>query len=309
MDQLSEERIRALRNEQSFFIPIIKILQENGGELEGVSQIDKLIPSYTDFTENEINFTKITEKGNKYTPYWFGRNFALKNLSLAGILTYGRNMPIKLTTDGLNIDANAINFEQDIYAKSRPYWEKKAEERKNRKADESTIEDLGEQDVSDLEKEVGQGWRNDILEAILNLNPYRFEQFSRGLLKRMGFDIDLVKGINKSGDGGIDGFAYCLDEQSLKTTRVAIQCKKYRDNPVGSADINNLRGAVDTHRADYGIFITTSYYSKDAIESSRAGGTPVTLIDGNKLIDLMIKYNFKVKEVVSYIADTDYFEA
>ena len=39
------------------------------------------------------------------------------------------------------------------------------------------------------------------------------------------------------------------------------------------------------------------------------GGTPVTLIDGNKLIDLMIKYNFKVKEVVSYIADTDYFEA
>lgn len=69
MDQLSEERIRALRSEQSFFIPIIKILQENGGELEGVSQIDKLIPSYTDFTENEINFTKITEKGNKYTPY------------------------------------------------------------------------------------------------------------------------------------------------------------------------------------------------------------------------------------------------
>lgn len=309
MENMPEARIRQLRDEKNFFGPILKMLQENGGELESISQIDKLIPVYTSFTDDDVHYSKITEKGNKFVPYWFGRNFALKNLQVAGYITYGRGLPVKLTVDGLGINVDSLDLERDIYTKTMPYWNKKAQERKEkRNAASATVESENDhEDMVALNEDANQEWRSAILDSIKNLDPYKFEQFSRGLLKKMGFDIDPVKGIRRSGDGGIDGFAYCLDDQSLKTTRVVIQCKKFTDNPVGSPDINNLRGAVDTHRADYGIFITTSYYSKDAVESSRAGGTPITLIDGNQLVDLMVKYKYKVKEIKIYIPDQEYF--
>lgn len=92
------------------------MLQENGGELSDIAQIGRLIPSYTDFTEDDMNYSEITSKGNKYRPYWFGRNFALKNLQIAGYLTYSRNEPVKLTPElaaiDHEIDLHNITFEQ-----------------------------------------------------------------------------------------------------------------------------------------------------------------------------------------------------
>ena len=308
MEQIDEERVKKIRDEKSFIVPIMRMLQENGGELANATQIDKLIPEYTDFTENDINFQRISRKGNKYAPYAFSRNFALKNLSLAGLITYGRNLPIKLTTEGFKVNTYNMDPLKDVYEKTAPYWEKKNEERKMRsKSKEGAQDDEDSDEAKVIASEMGQDWRNEILEKVKLLDPYKFEQFSRGLLRKMGFDIDPVKGIKRSNDGGIDGFAYCLDDQSLKTTRVVIQCKRFANGAVGGPDINNLRGAVDTHRADYGIFITTSYFSKDAIESSRVGGTPITLIDGEHLVDLMIRYKYKVREVSTYIPDPEYF--
>lgn len=310
MQELTAEQTRSLRDQNNFIIPILKILKENGGEIENTTQLDRLMTSYTSFTEDEINYSTITERGNNYAPYRFGKNFALKNLALAGLITYSRGKPVKLTEAGFNIDIENIDFERDIYSKSMPYWKKKKEERSARNAGSNPgiqQDDEDAEEVSSIADETDQSWRDAILEKIKALDPYKFEQFSRGLLKKMGFEIDPVKGIQKSGDGGIDGFAYCLDDQSLKTTRVVIQCKRFNNNPVGSPDINNLRGAIDTHHADYGIFITTSYYSKDAVNSSRDGSTPITLIDGSLLVDLMIRYKYKVQEITSYAVDPSFF--
>ena len=311
METITQEKINELRNEANFFKPILKILQENGGEVSGYSQFDKLIPSYTDFTEDEVNFFKITDKGNKYTPYHFGRNFAVKNLELAGYLTYSRNEPIKLTQKGLDANIDEIDIDKDIYEPAKPYWDKKNKESKLRRQHSalSNAEGSEEKESAEPVYQNEQEWRENILSKVKSLDPFRFETFCRGLLNKMGFEIDSIKGIVKSGDGGIDGFGYCLDSQSLKTTRVAVQCKKYTDNPVGSPEINNLRGAIDTHRAEYGIFITTSYFSSEAIKSSREGGTPITLINGEELVDLMVKYKYKVHEVPTYIPDEDYFDA
>lgn len=49
------------------------------------------------------------------------------------------------------------------------------------------------------------------------------------------------------------------------------------------------------------------YFSRDAIETARDGGTPVTLIDGERLVDLMVQYKYKVREVPTYIVDEQYF--
>lgn len=279
------------------------------------SELDRLMPQYTELSAEDINYSEITPKGNNYVPYWFGRNFALKNLSLAGLITYGRNKPIELTKAGANIDTGSIDFDRDIYSKSLPYWDKKHQERRNHRlgnqynqaelvaADESDAVNGNDDSMSD-----DNSYRQDILIKVKSLDAYKFESFSRGLLTKIGFEFDDIRGIAKSGDGGIDGYGYIKDTQSLRTTRVAIQCKRYTDKPVGSPEIDGLRGAVDKYNAEYGIFITTSYYTDDAIRNSRYGGTPITLIDGNKLVDLMIQYQYHVEPVTTYIPDEEYFD-
>ena len=310
MDNISKERIDFLRESKNFVKPILQMLQDNGGELSGFSQIDKLMPQYTDVTDTDMNYFKISDKGNKYTPYHFGRNFAVKNLEIAGFLTYSRNTPIVLAQKGIDADVTSLNIEKDIYDLTKSYWDKKHEEAKQRKLNSNYINVI--QDNKDTIEPVyqdDQEWRDYILNKVKTLDPYKFESFCRGLLNKMGFEIDSVKGIKKSGDNGIDGFAYCIDKQSLKTTRVAIQCKRFIDNPVGSPDIINLRGTLPTHQAEYGIMITTSYFTNDAIKVSREGNMPITLIDGAELVNLMVEHKYKVRETLIYIPDEEYFNA
>lgn len=288
------------------------MLQENGGELSDIAQIGRLIPSYTDFTEDDMNYSEITSKGNKYRPYWFGRNFALKNLQIAGYLTYSRNEPVKLTPEGLSLNLEDFDVEKDVYSKTAPYWKKKNTERHERQklqtiSSPSIPESYSEEIVKESNIDEEQDYKSQILDRVKSLDPIKFEAFARGLLKKMGFDIDPSKGIKASGDGGIDGFAYCTDDQSLKSSRVAIQCKRYTTGSVGGKEIEDFKGPIDTFRADYGVFITTSYFSRDAIEKARNGSTTITLIDGEKLVDLMIQYRYKVREVPTYVVDEQYF--
>lgn len=309
---MTPERKREIREPKNYLKPILQMLQENGGELSDTSQIGRLLPSYSTITEDDMNYSEITPKGNKYTPYLFGRNFALKNLQIAGYLTYSRNEPIKLTPEGLELDLESFDVDRDVYSKTTVYWEKKNAERHERQRQQAAIQSDGVEidgnnNDEDTEFDEDQDYKNRILDKVKSLDPIKFEQFARGLLSKMGFEIDPIKGITASGDNGIDGFAYCIDDQSLKTTRVAIQCKRYTTGAVGSPEINNLRGAIDTNRADYGVLITTSYFSKDAVESSRNGSTPITLIDGNKLVDLMVQHKYKVREVPTYVVDDKYF--
>ena len=266
------------------------MLQDNGGELE-ISQINRLLPSYMDITEDEINYSEISKKGNKYTPFLIGRNFAIVNLKIAGFITpHLRTEPIMLTQEGLSVDIDNLDLERDVFAKTESYWQKKKEERRQKHLQGlSSQEGISDEDylAEDTEAEAGdQDYKSMILDKVKTLNPIKFEKFARGLLQKMGFEVDPVKGIVASGDGGIDGFAYCTDEQNLRSTRVAIQCKRYTNGSVGSPAVRDLKGAIDSYRADYGVLITTSYFSKDAIEEARNKGTPVTLIDGEQLVDL-----------------------
>lgn len=289
---MTPERKRMLRDERYYFKPILQILQDNGGKLQDATQFSRLLPQYTDFTEDEINYSEISKKGNKYRPYMFGRNFALINIRMAAFLLYTKNEPVKLTPKGLETDIANLDLDRDIYQITLPIWKEKIEARRSKHTEEQHISQSDESEDEEMSdaNDNGDDYKSYILDKVKYLDPIKFEKFAWGLLMKMGFDMDHDKGIKASGDGGIDGFAYSLDAQSLKTTRVAIQCKRYTTGAVGSPEINNLRGAIDTHRADYGVLITTSYFSKDAIESSRLGSTPITLIDGEKLVDLMIQY-------------------
>lgn len=62
---------------------------------------------------------------------------------------------------------------------------------------------------------------------------------------------------------------------------------------------------MNKFKADYGVFITNSRFTTSAREAARAG-TPITLIDGNDLVSLIVKYELYITPVTTYILDDFY---
>lgn len=57
-------------------------------------------------------------------------------------------------------------------------------------------------------------------------------------------------------------------------------------------EIDKFRGAMDKYNAKFGIFITNSDFTRDAIKAAREGTRIITLIDGDEICDLVSKYNY-----------------
>ena len=136
------------------------------------------------------------------------------------------------------------------------------------------------------------------------MSPKKFESFSRALLTKMGVEFSNI-GVQVSNDGGIDGYGYHIDQNDFRTTRVVIQCKRYNSGAVTEPEINQFLGAMNKYQADYGVFITNGRYTNAARSASREG-SPITLIDGNDLVKLVIRYELYITPVKTYILDDFY---
>lgn len=147
-------------------------------------------------------------------------------------------------------------------------------------------------------------WRKKLRSVLLNMNPYSFEKLTQRLLRECGFDD--VKVTKKSGDGGIDGTGR-LKINGIFSFNIAFQCKRYQ-NPVGAPDIRDFRGSLTTD-IEKGVFITTSTFSKQAIEeASNPGKKQIDLIDGEDFISKLAEFGIGVHEVKDYEIDEEYFE-
>jgi len=143
------------------------------------------------------------------------------------------------------------------------------------------------------------------------LSPAFFEKLVVELLVKMGYGgsiKDAGKAIGKSGDEGIDG---TIKEDRLGLDIIYIQAKRWQPgNCVGRPEIQKFVGALAGQGAKKGIFITTSSFSKDAIDYMPRNETKIVLIDGVQLAQLMIDFNIGVASVNTYELkriDNDYF--
>lgn len=169
------------------------------------------------------------------------------------------------------------------------------------KKNSSSSEDV----ISVDEKEIVENhWREELIEKLKKFPPAKFEMFARKLVAKMNVDMDEKIGVQVSNDGGLDGYGY-ITSDDFRTARVAIQAKRWEGN-VPSPEIDKFRGAMDKYNAEFGIFITTSKFSKAAIETSRLGTRTITLIDGDIIVDLVAKYELYVKPVTTYVLDDFY---
>lgn len=186
---------------------------------------------------------------------------------------------------------------------AKKFWNELSKKNKKNEENKAIENDV---DESMSEDRILNDFKESLLQAIANMSPKKFEAFSRALLTKMGVEFT-NKGVQISNDGGIDGYGYHRDQDDFRTTRFVIQCKRYNTGPVTEPDINQFLGAMNKFQADYGVFITNSRFTNSARIASREG-SPITLIDGNDLVDLVIRYQLYITPVTTYILDDFYNE-
>lgn len=145
--------------------------------------------------------------------------------------------------------------------------------------------------LEDAYKEINDSLASDLLTEVLKIQPYTFEKFVVDLLLKMGYgktDFGSHATV-ASGDDGIDGI---IMEDKLGFSLIYMQAKKWTlDKVVGQPDIQSFVGAIAGKKGD-GLFVTTSKFSQKAKDYAHTHH--IILIDGERLANLMIEYNFCV---------------
>ena len=145
--------------------------------------------------------------------------------------------------------------------------------------------------LEDAYKQINASLASDLLNEVLKISPYTFEKLVVDLLSKMGYGT-VAYGSHAtvaSGDDGIDGV---IMEDKLGFSLIYMQAKEWApDRVVGQPDIQSFVGAIAGKHGD-GLFVTTAKFSQKA--KDYANTHHIILIDGERLANLMIEYNFCV---------------
>lgn len=174
---------------------------------------------------------------------------------------------------------------------------------------EISVQQTPEESLEYGYQKLRQALSQDLLDKIKSCSAVFFEKLVVELLVKMGYGgsrQDAGQAIGKSGDEGIDGI---IKEDKLGLDLIYIQAKKW-EGAVGRPEIMKFVGALQGQHARKGIFITTSYFTEDAMQYAKKVESKIILIDGDELSKLMIDYDIGVAQMASYDIkriDSDYF--
>lgn len=136
----------------------------------------------------------------------------------------------------------------------------------------------------------------DLLARVVEQTPSFFERLIVELLVAMGYggsQEDAARQLGRSGDGGVDGV---IDEDRLGLDRIYVQAKRYAPNSVvGRPDVQGFVGSLVGFGANKGVFVTTSSFSRQALDYAKGLQQRVILIDGERLTELMIEFGVGVR--------------
>lgn len=147
----------------------------------------------------------------------------------------------------------------------------------------------------------------EVLEALHQVSAQRFEIIVLEVLHAMGYGASAkdLKHVGRAGDGGIDGII-ALDRLGLE--KVYVQAKRWQGS-VGAPEVQGFYGALEGRRANKGVIITPSGFTKQAIDCAKSLGK-IVLVDGRQLASLMTEYEIGVSlsPVKVPKLDSDYFD-
>lgn len=178
---------------------------------------------------------------------------------------------------------------------------------------DAIVTDLTPEDrIYRARQEIEANLKADLLHRVSEMDPSDFEQLIIDLLVQMGYGQgrnEMAKALGGSGDGGVDGVVH---QDPLGLDRIYIQAKRYKDgNSVGPDAVNSFIGALNVKKANKGLIVTTSGFTKQAKEHVAASSVHVVAVDGATLADLMVRYKVgvRVREMVEILTVDEAFFA
>lgn len=272
-------------------IPAMKLLLEN--DTMRLRDFVEPLSTYFKLSEEEVN--EIYPSGNGHI-FYDRISWALSYLNIGGLLDKPKRGIYKINQTGINL----LNTPEKINS----YIEKQLELREPNKqkkkisdnpisVKESASELTPQERLYSSFANIRNSVYSDIIDTILIKTPASFEKLVVMLLQKMGYGGEIENSglVTKySNDGGIDGI---VKEDVLGFGRIHIQAKRYKiDSCIGREEIQKFVGALAVAQSNKGVFITTSYYSKGAIDyvSSLNGSTTIVLIDGKQLAEYIYDY-------------------
>lgn len=297
-------------------LPLMKLLAEQKEAIK-LSSATKILAERSGLSEADLNLR--LSSGTK-TVFYDRVGWAKTYLVKAGLIQQPSRGLCELSTLGWSIDFSSLsNITNQYLMQFEGFSDYKIGSNHNKniqnlvlieehatsiQTEHLTPAEIIEQSSTELNQTI----KDELLNKIKSNSPKFFEQLVVDLLVIMGYGgshQDAAQAIGKTSDGGIDGI---ISEDRLGLDKIYIQAKRW-ENTVGRPDIQQFKGALADQVAKKGVFITTSCFSKEAIESAKKSG--IVLIDGDKLTSLMIEFGLGIQIERSfhiYKIDQDRFD-
>ncbi|HEY3321327.1 MAG TPA: restriction endonuclease [Planctomycetota bacterium] len=303
----------AIPDYDTLILPLLKVLSD-GKERAFGDCVDVLAKQF------RLTADEQRELLPSRTPIFSSRaGWAKTYAKKAGLLEQPRRSWVKITERGTQvlkdppekIDIKFLRKFPEFVAFQSAHGSRDTSESARSEAAPSAVAKPPEEVIDSAFLSMKQQLASELLEQILRCSPTFFERLVVDLLVAMGYggsvhDAGRALVVGKSGDGGIDGI---IKQDKLGLDAIYVQAKRWEAN-ISRPQIQGFVGALHG-RANKGVFITTSSFTKEAREyADELRDLKVILIDGQDLADLMIEHGIGVSPKATYVVkkvDYDYF--
>lgn len=294
---------------QDFMLPVLQLASERDSIAK--SEYDAIIADRLAISSDDRS--EMIPSG-KQTTYQNRITWAISYMVKAGLLERPARATIRITQRGRGL-LNENPERVDISVLSRFPEFRAFRERSSGAGTGGDKPPGGSEEVSPLERleaaheELRRTLASDLIDSMKQMAPASFEQLVVDVLVAMGYGgtiSDAGQAIGRSGDGGIDGV---IKEDRLGLDFIYVQAKRW-ENTIQRPQLQGFAGALLGRNAQRGVFITTSDFSKGAIEFAKSLPTNIVLVDGQQLAELMIDYGVGVIDEQTYRVkrvDPEYF--
>ncbi len=296
---------------QSWFLPMMKLLSD--GEIHDMANVSEELADELGLSEEERS--EMLPSGKQFT-YRNRIGWARTYLKKANLLTSPSRRMVQITDLGRKV---LSTNPEDLRVKNLMEYPEFVEfHTSTKEKDTGTTTPAPEENENETPEEllervhlgIRKQLEHDLLDRVKSSPPAFFESLVVDLLLKMGYGgsrEDAGKTVGRSGDGGIDGV---INEDRLGLDVVCIQAKRW-EGSVGRPIVQAFAGSLEGVRAKKGVLITTSEFTKDALEYVKQIEKRIVLVDGKTLTSLMVDHGLAVSSVAQYEVyriDTDYFD-
>lgn len=303
----------AIPSYQDFMYHFLEVLKD--GKEHRLRDIYRELAEYFNLTEEE---KQKTLPSGKQLVYQSRISWARTYLAKAGLIDVVKRGTFKISDEGLKVlsDPNITKIDKKFLMRyegfnkfiNKSTDEKEYNTRQLQIEKHETPHEIIEKNYNLLKKEL----QDELLDKISECSPEFFERLIVELIVAIGYGgsvEDAGQAVGQTGDEGIDGI---IKEDVLGLEMIYLQAKRWaKDRTVSRPDIQTFVGSLVGKQASKGIFITTAKFSKYAYDYVKSIDKRVILIDGERLTDLMFKYDVGVTHEQVFITkkiDLDFFD-